>query len=307
MDHDRLFKRLLSEFFEEFLRLFVPGLAARLDASELLPHDKELLGDQPPGARQEVDLLVRARVRDEPATFLIHVEAQAQHQPDFARRMFRYFTRLHEAHGMPVYPVAVLAHERPHRASPGLYEVVAAGRVVLRYEFEVIQLNRLRWEDFRDVANPVAAAFMARMHIARGERGRVKWACHDSLARLGVSNERAQRIVEFVEAYLQLDGQDQQVFREALQASQPAVKEAVMAYANQWVEMGKREGRQEGLQVGRHQAALDLLLRLLARRFGPVPDARREALAALPVETVEAMVEGIFEVASLEDLDRFGG
>jgi hypothetical protein len=192
-----------------------------------------------------------------------------------------------------------------------VYEVVAAGRVVLRYEFEVIQLNRLRWEDFRDVPNPVAAAFMARMHIARGERGRVKWACYDSLARLGVSNERAQRIVEFVEAYLQLDGQDQQVFREAFQASQPAVKEAVMEYANQWVEMGKREGRQEGLHVGRqegrHQAVLDLLLRLLARRFGPVPDARRETLAALPVETVEAMVEGIFEVASLEDLDRFGG
>jgi hypothetical protein len=301
MDHDRLFKRLLSEFFAEFLELFVPDLAEQLDGTELVPLDKELWGDDAPVARHEVDLLVRARVRGEPSHFLIHVEAQAQHQPDFARRMFRYFSRLHEAHDAPIYPIAVLAHLRPKRPAPSVYELAAAGQPVLRFEFRVVQLNQLSWQAFRDHPNPVAAALMARMGIDPADRARVKWECYQMLATLRLAPKRAQRIVAFIEGYLRLDEQEQRVFDAAYEVSAPAVKEVVMEYANQWFEKGERRG----LAAGRLQASRDLLQRLLTRRFGPLPEARREALAALPVETVEAIAESIFELTSLDDLDRW--
>jgi hypothetical protein len=299
MDHDRPFKQLLSEFFADFLRLFVPDLATRLDDTELLPLDKELLGEDAPGKRHEVDLLVRARVRDEPAAFLIHVEAQAQHQPDFARRMFRYFARLHEAHDKPVYPIAVLAHERPRRASPTVYEVRAAGDEVLRFRFRAIQLNMLRWQDFRDIPNPVAAAIMARMHIDRADRPRVKWECYRMTVALSLEPRRKARILEFVEAYLRLDDAEQIQFDALVEASAPAVKEVVMEYSNQWIEKGLRQGRQER---GR-EVALDVLLRLLTRRFGPVPESTRQALAGLPEARLVALAESIFELKGLADLD----
>jgi antitoxin component of RelBE/YafQ-DinJ toxin-antitoxin module len=295
MDHDRLFKQLLSEFFADFLRLFVPDLATRLDHTELVPLDKELLGEDPPAKRHEVDLLVRARMRDEPAAFLIHVEAQAQHQPDFARRMFRYFTRLHEAHGKPVYPIAVLAHRSPRRAAPGVYEVVAGGRVVMRYEFEVVQLNRLQWEDFKDLSNPVAAAFMARMRLTRGEEDRVKWACYAAFARLGLTPDQARILIEFVESYLPLDEAAQQRFDKTLEAAAPSVKEAIMELPNQWIEKGLRKGRQE--------ATLDVLLSLLTRRFGLVPEVTQRALGQLPEARLRAITESIFELKGLDDLD----
>jgi predicted transposase/invertase (TIGR01784 family) len=99
MDHDRLFKELLTEFFVEFLELFFAELVRYLDGDSVEFLDKEVFTDVTEGERHEVDLLVKARFRDQPSFFWIHVETQAQPQAEFARRMFSYFARLHEKNG----------------------------------------------------------------------------------------------------------------------------------------------------------------------------------------------------------------
>ena len=95
MDHDRLFKELLTTFFREFLELFFPELAAYLDPDSVEFLDKRLFTDVTQGDRHEADLVVRARFRGQGLCFLIHVENQAQPQTNFPRRMFGYFARLH--------------------------------------------------------------------------------------------------------------------------------------------------------------------------------------------------------------------
>ncbi|MEB3329489.1 MAG: DUF4351 domain-containing protein [Candidatus Sericytochromatia bacterium] len=139
------------------------------------------------------------------------------------------------------------------------------------------------------------------MRIAPADRARVKWEGYRMMATLRLDPRRAQRVIAFVEGYLRLDRHEQRTFDEVLEASSPPVKEVVMEYASQWFEKGERRG----LEIGRQETALDLLQRLLTRRFGDLPGARREALAALSVETVEAIAEAIFELTSLDDLDRW--
>ena len=39
------------------------------------------------------------------------VENQAQVQPDFGKRMFGYFGRIHEKHDLPIYPIALFSHD----------------------------------------------------------------------------------------------------------------------------------------------------------------------------------------------------
>lgn len=100
IDHDRLFKELLTTFFVEFVDLFLPEVSAHLERDSLEFLDKELFSDVTAGEKYEVDLLVRARVRGEVAFFLIHLEHQSSPQAGFGKRIFRYFARLHEEYDL---------------------------------------------------------------------------------------------------------------------------------------------------------------------------------------------------------------
>ena len=142
----RLFQELLSTFFIEFVYLFLPNISAALDRCvTIVPLDKEIFTHVTGGEKHEVDLLMRAKFRAEEAFFLIHVENQATAQTDFPKRMFHYFARLTAKYDLPVYPVVLFSYDAPLRPEPNRWVVAFPGKTVLRFEYTVIQLNRLPW------------------------------------------------------------------------------------------------------------------------------------------------------------------
>ncbi len=153
IDHDRLFKELLTTFFIEFLELFFPQVIAYLERESLEFVDKEIFTDVTAGEQYEADLVVKARFRNQESFFLIHVENQAQSQADFGRRMFRYFARLYEKFALPLYPVAIYCFDTPRNQQPNIYQVAFPDKVVLEFNYAVIQLNRLNWRDFLQQQN----------------------------------------------------------------------------------------------------------------------------------------------------------
>ena len=64
MGHDQLFKRFFSEFLQDFLELFYPEVAARLDFTTLELLDKELFTDFPEGSVREADVVARVQTRE---------------------------------------------------------------------------------------------------------------------------------------------------------------------------------------------------------------------------------------------------
>src|SRR5437016_3488969 len=140
IDHDRLFKELLTTFFGEFLELFFPELAASLDKRSLVFLDKEIFTDVTSGEKHEVDVVARARFRGQSSCFLVHVESQSQKQIAFNRRMFCYFARLHEKYGLPVYPIVLFSHDQI-RPEIDAYEIDFSDWRVLRFQFRTIQLR----------------------------------------------------------------------------------------------------------------------------------------------------------------------
>jgi predicted transposase YdaD len=318
MDHDRLFKELLGTFFLDFLRLFLPELAAQIEDASLVPLDKEVFTDVTAGQRHEVDLLVRACLKDQPSFFLIHVETQASPQADFARRMFRYFARLNEKYDLPVYPVALFTYEAPRRAEPESFGMVVAGEEVLHFRFRTIQLNRLSWKDFKDVKNPVASALMAKMGVAPKDRPKVKWACYRLLATLRLDPAKTQLIGGFLDAYLRLDPVEEREYQAEVDKASPEDKEAFMEWTNPWIEQGLKEGRERGLREGRQEGhkqgreegreegrqveAANLVVRLLRKRLGELTSGQVDAICRMPVERLERLAEAVFEISQEADL-----
>lgn len=69
IEHDRLFKELISTFFWEFLELFFPDLIPYIDQSSITFLPQEVFIDITSGNRREVDLLAKVRFREQESFF----------------------------------------------------------------------------------------------------------------------------------------------------------------------------------------------------------------------------------------------
>jgi hypothetical protein len=124
----------------------------------------------------------------------ISLEAQSYTQAAFAKRIFKYFARLHEKYDLPIYPVVIFSFDEPKRPEPNNYQVTLPSLNVLNFNFASIQLNQLSWRDYLTQQNPVAAALMAKMNIAVEERPQVKAECLRLLITLRLDPARMQLI-----------------------------------------------------------------------------------------------------------------
>lgn len=305
IDHDRLFKELLTTFFAEFMQLFIPELYDCLDVSSLVFLDKEVFTDVTSGGAHEADLVARAKIRGSESYILVHTETQSRAQKLFPRRMFQYFARLHERHDLPVYPVVVYSFDRPRAQQPSVYSLQLPGLNVLTFQYRVIQLNSLHWKDYLRQQNPIAAALMAKMQFAGNERFRVKLECLRMIVTLKLNRAKTRLIAGFVDSYLELADLEQNAFDAAVEMLEGPQKEDVMEIVTSWEKKGIKLGMQQGLQQGRAEEASMLVIRLLKRRFGNLDDAVMERIRVLPLERLEQLAEDLLDFKTVDDTEAW--
>jgi hypothetical protein len=298
MDHDRLFKELLTTFFLDFIELFFPDILVYLDPDSLTFIDKELFTDVTAGERYETDILVKARFKGQDAYFLIHVENQSKSQKDFGQRMFRYFARLYEKYGFPIYPIVIFSYDKPLKPAPRQFEIKLPGFVVNTFNYRVLQLNQLNWRDFLDQPNPLASALMAKMRIDPKDRPKVKAQCLRLLVTLKLDPARMQLISGFVDSYLRLSLREERMFYKELDIIEPVEREEAMQIVTSWMEQGMTQGLQKGLQQGE----ANLALRVLQRRLGLLPSFLSQVVRQLPVERLEPLGDVLLDFESAADL-----
>ncbi len=173
IDHDQLFKNLLTTFFVEFLDLFFPSVLEYLDTDSIQFVDKEVFTDVVRGEKNILDLVALAKFQEQDYSFLVHLENQASNAPEFSRRMFRYFCSLFLKYDRPIYPIVIFSYDSPKRLDRNDFAIDFPDRQVLNFNYQIVQLNRLDWHDFLKQKNPIAAALMAKMKIALGDRPKV--------------------------------------------------------------------------------------------------------------------------------------
>ncbi len=80
------------------------------------------------------------------------------------------------------------------------------------------------------------------------------------------------------------------------------LKGMAMNTYQQTLQKGRREGLSEGLQLGRTQAARELLVRICARRFGPLPARLQARVDAADLDSLGLWAERAAVSAALEDV-----
>lgn len=250
---------------------------------------QEYFADLTTGEDKVIDLLVEVKQAGEDVGFLLHIEAQSYVEQDFTRRMFLYFARLHQKYLQRIYPIVVFSFDEPQREEPYIYTIEFPNRKVLEFSFESIQLNRLNWRDYLNQRNPVAAALMAKMKIAPGDRPKVKAECLRLLATLRLDPARTRLISGFVDTYLRLNTQESEVFQEELGRLEETEREGIMQITTSWAEEAERS----------------LILRQLARRVGELPEHVRSQIDTLPIAQLEALGEALLDFSNLADVEAW--
>jgi len=152
IDHDTLYKKLITNFFKEFMEGLFPEASKHIDYNHLEFLQQEISSVKL-STKRVLDILVKTRLYGEDSYILVHVEPQAQKQSDFNQRMFEYFCHLYIQHGMKVLPIVVLAHDIK-KEEPDCYSMELPFHRVLEFRYLKLHLKRYHWREFLKKENP---------------------------------------------------------------------------------------------------------------------------------------------------------
>ena len=309
-DHDQLFKDLLSEFSMEFMELFFPELATRLDKSLVVSLDKELATDLGPKKAHRADLVLKVWDKVIENFVLLHFEIESTRHSKFPERMLHYHCWLMKKYAYPIIPIAIYTFRTPRTKLNGLFESSYAHLTVIHFEFQLIQLNQLHWRKFLGAANPAASALMACAMHDNHERVDVKLECLRSLAQLGIPPKKEAIVQLFIDAYLPLDFAEEQNFLKLLSDLTSKERTKVMTYVTTWerrgIELGRAQGKAEGIAEGKAEgiaeATRNIAVSQLKRIVGPLPDALVKQIHELSENQLDSLTNDLLGFRSLQHL-----
>jgi hypothetical protein len=245
------------------------------------------------GDEKIIDLLVEVKLFGQDTTFLSHVEAQSYSETKINRRMFYYLARLHQNYVKDIYPIVIFSFDQPYRAEQDTFKIEFPNLKVLEFRFQAIQLNRLNWRDYLDRPNPVAAALMAKMKIAKRERPKVKAECLRLLVTLKLDPAKTRLISKFIDTYLRLNAQEEQTFQAEIDKIGVAQKEAIMQVTTSWEEKGIEKERRSLVSI------------LLNQKFEQLPDSLNDRLSSLSLDQLSALAIALLNFSSIDDLSNW--
>ena len=293
IDHDRLFKELLQTFFWEFIELFLPEVLEYVETDTLTFLPEEIFTDVTSGDKRKIDLLAQVKQEGQDSYFLIHLENQAYNQKEFERRMFHYFARLDAKYLLPIFPIVIFSYDEPKRPEKSQYTVNFPNRKVLEFNYFAIQLNNLKWRNFLNQPNPVAAALMAKMDFQPQERVRVKLECLRMLVTLQLNPAKIELISGFIDTYLRLNTAEEEELNTELKQANLVEEEQIMEIVTSWMEKGIEQGEQK------------IIKRQLKRRFNNITPTLESQINSLSSEQLENLADVIFDLQSLADLTNW--
>jgi len=298
-DYDTPWKEALEHYFPEFMWLLYPKIHAEIDwtqGHEFLDKELQQVVRDAELGRRFADKLVKVYTRDGTETWvLVHVEVQGETEAGFTERMYVYNYRLFDRYRTDIVSLAVLADDtasyRPsdyHRARWGC---------TVRFHFPIAKLLdwHARWAELEANPNPFALVVMAHLKAQESKDGATRKGWKLRLVRLlyarGYTREQILELFRVLDWILQLPKDLEREFTRELIAFE---EQAKMPYITSIERLGRQEGRQEG--------EVAMLMRQIARKFGPPTDTVRERIAGADPETLLEWSDRILTAQTLDEV-----
>ena len=303
-DYDSPWKEALEHYLPEFMAFYFPAAEAAIDwqpGHHFLDQELRQIVREAALGKQTVDKLVEVTRRDgEVGWVYIHIEVQSQRDPDFARRLFSYHSRIYQRYARPVASLAVLADtEANWRPQHFGYELFGCR---LRLDFPVAKL--LDWQDRIEalLAEDNVFAWVTAAHLLTQRtrddaqaRYAAKWRLIRLLYQRNWDRPRILELLVIIDWLLHLPAPLAQRLRDDIERLE---EETHMRYVTSF----EREAEKRGQKQGQKQGEATILLRQMERKFGTVPEKLRERIQQTDAETLLEWSERILTAETPEDV-----
>jgi Domain of unknown function (DUF4351) len=174
------------------------------------------------------------------------------------------------------------------------------GRKVARFRYFNFGLSGSLAEEYLERPQPLAWGLSALMRSEKWDRVEQKVRCLRAIATAGLSEKQEVQLLDLVQTYLELEGPEAERFDTLKE--QELVKE-VDDMALTWAGKIELRGWENGRIEGSLATARRLVIRLLERRFGPLPQEVRSRVEQLEAQDdLERLSERLLDAGSLAEL-----
>ncbi|MBW4662592.1 MAG: Rpn family recombination-promoting nuclease/putative transposase [Chroococcus sp. CMT-3BRIN-NPC107] len=216
---------------------------------------------------------------------ILHIEFQVEvdTNPPLPLRMLDYWIRLHRRYRQPVTQVVILL-KKPTKATVIETEFYLENT---RHSYQVVRM----WEQDPALFLEDTALLPLATLAATQEPEKLLTQISQQISNIE-SLEQRQDVAICTQLLAGLKFKKQlirQFFREEI------MQESVIY----------QDILQKGLQQGLQQGEITIVIRLLARQIGTIPDSVRSQLQVLPVPQLENLAEALLDFTSLRDLETW--
>ncbi len=293
---DSLWKAILEDLFDDFLRFFISDANDIFDMErgfEFL--DKELEQLFPTNADEffprYVDKLVKVFTKNGTEEWiLVHIEVQGSKDEHFSERMFSYFYRILDKYQKPITAFAILT-DNNKKFHPTHYERSFLG-TKLRYDFNSCKILELSEQQLSESNNPFAlVALTVRVAIKKGKiKENELFELKLDLARLLLSKqfskEKIRALMNFLKLYIRFGNEELVTkFEEEITIITNKTKQT-MGIEEFVLERAKRIGKLEGKLEGNFNFVTSLL------QNSDFDEAKIAFIASVPIDFVKKIKEG---------------
>lgn len=313
-DYDGAWKEALRLHLRAFVEKCFPALSDLIDWScepEWLDKEIGQIIGQAGQRNREVDLLFKVRLKSGREQWIYcHLEIQTSYEADFELRVDLYNAGLKWLFRQDVLTLVILADLRPRwRPCERVFELA---EFESRIRFPICKvLDRLETDWAEDVSLPVqvARAQIAALRTASDPEARfqVKTQLVRNLYTAGYNAADLRELFRLIDwmMHLRLDLSrrfDTELNDFEKELHMPYVTSTERNAEARGLEQGLEQGLERGRLQGREQGSITLLLRLLTRRCGALPEELDGEVRQLSLEQSQCLGEALLDFEGLDDV-----
>ena len=256
---------------------------------------REILSSEFQWVARENDVLLKV-YSPQDGEFLLLNELQLRYSPKMPQRIRAYAALAEERYNLPVYPVLInILPISTTQVIPNFYHSEVMG-MMAHQDYRVINL----WEvEANLVFEQQLSALLPFVPILKNGANETTVRQALQLLRADEQLQELEPLLSFFASFVLEVPLVQQIMRWDMSILRES------PWYQEILKEGLEKGLQQGLQQGLRQEGVNLVLRLIRRRFGAVSSTTQMQIEGLSTPDLENLAEALLDFTEISDLEQW--